>query len=98
MFTNIGQHAVWPLTLIVVGIIGALTFLAYEGKVSGSDVVSMTILVLGAVGVGAGAHIGGQTASNAINGALHGPSAPIVKAPEVTQTVLAPDQSSTPTA
>lgn len=67
MLGSLTKTAIWPATLIVLAIIGAITYLGSQGVVSGSDIVTIVVLILtGVIGVTA-AHVGGNTAVNAAN-------------------------------
>ncbi len=50
---------------VALAIIGALTFLAVNGTISGVAVVAMFSTIFGAFGVGAGLHVGVTAVTNA---------------------------------
>jgi hypothetical protein len=58
MLTNLKGSVAALAGAIILAIIGSETFLAYTKVVAGSTVVETSVLILGALGVGAGAHIG----------------------------------------
>ena len=61
----------WPVALVVVAVIGAVTYLGSAGVLMASDITTILVLILGAVGITAGVHV----ATNA-NTATNPPPAP----------------------
>lgn len=65
MIGTLTKTAIWPATLIVLAVIGAVTYLGSQGVVSGSDIVTIMVLILtGVIGVTA-THVAGNVAVNA---------------------------------
>ena len=47
----------WPVALVVVAVIGAVTYLGSAGVLMASDITTILVLILGAVGITAGVHV-----------------------------------------
>ena len=47
----------WPVALVVVAVIGAVTYLGSAGVLVAADITTILVLILGAVGITAGVHV-----------------------------------------
>jgi hypothetical protein len=67
MLSTLKGAALWVAGGIVLALIGAATYLASQGTLTGSDWLTIMVPILtGVVGV-TSAHVAGQTAANAFN-------------------------------
>lgn len=66
MITALKGGVLWAVVLIILAIIGAATYLASQGILSGSDWLVLGTAVLASVGIVTGAHVASQAAVNAL--------------------------------
>lgn len=67
MITALKGGTLWAVVAIVLAIVGASTYLASQGILSGSDWLVLGTAVLASVGIVTGAHVASQAAVNALN-------------------------------
>lgn len=65
MFSGLSKSAIWPATVIVLGVLGCVTALAITGHMTGTDALPIITLITGGVIGTASAHVGAQAATNA---------------------------------
>lgn len=81
MLDTLKGNALWGAVLIVLTVIGAITYLASQSILNGADVLTVITLILtGVVGL-TSAHVAGQTAAAAINTPPPVPQVPPVPTP-----------------
>lgn len=84
MLDTLKGPALWAAGIIVLAVVGAVTYLASQGTMSGSDVMSVVILILtGVVGI-TSAHVASQSAITAVQTPAPLPPPPVQEAPVVT--------------
>lgn len=64
---NLTSSLAWPVALVVVAVIGAVTYLGSDGVLAASDITTILVLILGAVGITATAHVTATAVNNATN-------------------------------
>lgn len=74
VLTTLKGGTLWAVVAIVLGVLGAATYLASQGIMSGGDVLTLFTAILAAVGIVTGAHVAGQTAAAAFNTPAPGPN------------------------
>lgn len=57
----------WPVALVVAAVIGSVTYLGSAGVLAASDITTILVLILGAVGITATAHVTATAVNNATN-------------------------------
>lgn len=57
----------WPVAAVVLGIVGGVTYLASAGTLASSDVTTIFVLILGALGITTTAHVTATAVTNAQN-------------------------------
>jgi hypothetical protein len=67
MFTALKGGSLWAALVVLLAIIGSVTYLASSGYISGSDALTVVIAILTAVTGVTSAHVAGQTAAAAFN-------------------------------
>ena len=91
MLTTLKGSTLWAVVAIVLGVLGAATYLASQGILSGSDWLVLGTAVLASVGIVTGAHVASQAAITAINtpapGSVPVPAPGIAPEPVPTQEV-----------
>jgi len=55
----------WPVAVVVVAVIGAVTYLAANGHMAAADVTTLFVLILGALGITTTAHVTAAAVTNA---------------------------------
>lgn len=50
----------WPVAAVVVAVVGAITYLGADHVMGAADITTILVLILGAVGIVAGTHVGAQ--------------------------------------
>jgi hypothetical protein len=83
MFTSLKGGPLWAALIVVLAAVGAVTYLASAGHISGADALIVITAVVTAVTGVASAHVAGNTAAAAFNTPAPAPgvSAPPVPAP-----------------
>lgn len=66
MLSGLTSKLLWPVAAVVVAVIGAVTYLAQNGTIPGSDVTTIFVLILGGLGITTGAHVAGNLVSSAV--------------------------------
>ena len=67
MLTTLKGGALWAALVIVLAVVGATTYLASSGDITGTDALTVVTAVLVAVTGVTSAHVAGQTAATAFN-------------------------------
>lgn len=67
MLTTLKGGALWAALVIILAVIGATTYLASAGDITGTDALTIVTAVLVAVTGVTSAHVAGQTAASAFN-------------------------------
>jgi hypothetical protein len=67
MLSALKGGPLWAALAVLLAVIGAVTYLAASGYVSGSDALTVIIAILTAVTGVTSAHVAGQTAAAAFN-------------------------------
>lgn len=67
MLESLKGAALYVAGIIVLSALGAATYLASQGTLSGSDWLVIAASILASVGIVTSAHVAGQTAAAAIN-------------------------------
>lgn len=76
MLTSLSKSALWPVTLVILAVIGAAAYLASQNVISGAEIVTLLTLILtGAVGLTT-VHVAGNVATSAATNAVATPVAP----------------------
>jgi hypothetical protein len=60
----------WPVAAVVIAVVAAVTVLGWHGTLAASDLTTIYVLILGAVGITATAHV----TANAVNQAASPPA------------------------
>lgn len=76
MLATLKGGVLWAVVAVILAVLGAVTYLASQSILSGSDVLTLVTLILtGVVGL-TSAHVAGQTAAAAFNTPAPGPNVP----------------------
>lgn len=57
----------WPVAVVVLSVVGAVTYLGSQHILASSDITTILVLILGAVGITTTAHVTASAVSNAAN-------------------------------
>ena len=57
----------WPVAAVFVAVIGSITYLGQDHVLAASDITTIIVLILGALGITATAHVTASAVSNAQN-------------------------------
>lgn len=81
MLSALKGGSLWAALVILLAVIGAVTYLTSAGFVSGSDALTVIVVILTAVTGVTSAHVAGQTAAAAFNtpAPVNGGAAPLAQ-------------------
>jgi hypothetical protein len=94
MLTALKGSALWATVVVVVAVLGAATYLAANGTLTGADWLIVAAPVLTGVAGAAGAHLTGVAVTNAV-AATTAPPAPVAPNPVTAPAgvILGPSQA-----